>query len=82
MKKGNVLANVIKFTLNNSETERAMEIFLSSIALLLFRGNTIRQTKVCQKDIQFCTIMLLYTRSHEKPSQSDFEFDVALAVLV
>ena len=59
-----------------------MEIFLSSIALLLFLDNIIRQTKVCLKDIQFCTIMLLYTKSHEIPSQSDFEFDVALAVLV
>ena len=58
-----------------------MEIFVFSIALVLFLNITIRQTKVCQKKgVQFGTIMLLYTRSHEKSLQSDFECDVVLAV--
>ena len=58
-----------------------MDISISSIALVLFLGITIRLTIVyLQKGIQFDMIMLLYTRSHEKSLQSDFECDVVLAV--
>ena len=60
-----------------------MDISISSIALVLFLGITIRQTIVyLQKGIQFDMIMLLYTRNHEKSLQSDFECDVVLAVSV
>ena len=60
-----------------------MEIFVSTIARVLFLDITIKQTKVCpKKSIQFSTIMLLCTGSHEKSLQSDFECDVVLTVSV
>ena len=35
-----------------------------------------------KKGIHFSALMLLYTRNHGKPLQSDFECDVVLAVSV
>lgn len=58
------------------------DISIFNRSFLIFSQHNKTDQSLPKNNIQFCTIMLLYTRSHEKPSQSDFEFDVVLAVLV
>lgn len=60
----------------------ANTIYIFNCSCFIFEHHNKADKSLPKKGIHFSALMLLYTRNHGKPLQSDFECDVVLAVSV